>query len=146
MLSSIEGVETRVQRDFDKIPFDDSAFDFVTTVCVYHHVSPASRLALTREAYRVLRPDGILAIIEHNPYNPITRLIVSRAPVDAEAILLKSSEVRQLMTMAGFTGQLKKYFLYLPEPIYRRAGDWLEHFLRRVPLGGQYAVFGTKST
>ncbi len=89
MLSSSQGVETRVQEDLGKIPFADAAFDFVTAVCVYHHVPPSSRLTLTREAYRVLRPQGVFAIIEHNPYNPVTRLIVSRTPVDTDALLLR---------------------------------------------------------
>jgi ubiquinone/menaquinone biosynthesis C-methylase UbiE len=39
MLSSSQGVETRVQGDFGKIPFADGAFDFVTAVSVFHHVS-----------------------------------------------------------------------------------------------------------
>ncbi|MGA3055447.1 MAG: class I SAM-dependent methyltransferase [Candidatus Korobacteraceae bacterium] len=144
MLSSSQGVETRVQEDSGKIPFADAAFDFVTAVCVYHHVPPSSRLALTREAYRVLRPGGVFAIVEHNPYNPVTRLIVSRTPVDADAMLLRPSEAGGWMRMAGFSCHAPRYFLYFPEPIYRRAGDQLERLLRSVPLGGQYAIFGSK--
>jgi SAM-dependent methyltransferase len=144
MLSSIQNVETRVQEEPGKIPFADAAFDFITAVCVYHHVPPSSRLTLTREAYRVLRPGGAFAIVEHNPYNPVTRLIVSRTPVDAGAVLLRPSEAGESMRLAGFTCLAPRYFLYFPEPIYRRAGDRLERLLRSVPLGGQYAIFGTK--
>jgi SAM-dependent methyltransferase len=146
MLSSSQDLETRVQEDPGKIPFDDAAFDFVTAVCVYHHVPVSARLALTREVYRVLRPGGVFAIIEHNPYNPVTRLIVSRTPVDADAVLLKSSEARDWMRSAGFTCHAPNYFLYFPEPLYRRGGRRLEHLLRGLPLGGQYAVFGTKKS
>lgn len=144
MLSSSQGVETRVQVDSGKIPFGDATFDLVTAVCVYHHVPPSSRLTLTQEAYRVLRPQGVFAILEHNPYNPVTRLIVSRTPVDADAVLLRPSEAREWMRLAGFACHVARYFLYFPEPIYRRAGDRLEHLLRGVPLGGQYAIFGAK--
>ena len=146
MLSSGQAVETRVQEDRGKIPFDDAAFDFVTAVCVYHHVPPSSRLALTREAYRVLRPGGVFAMIEHNPYNPVTRLIVNRTPVDADAVLLKSSEANEWMRSAGFTCHAPNYFLYFPEPLYRRGGDRLEHLLKGLPLGGQYAIFGSKES
>ena len=146
MLSSSQGVETRVQENFGKIPFDDAAFDFITAVCVYHHVPPSARLALTREAYRVLRPEGVFAIIEHNPYNPVTRLIVSRTPVDADAVLLRPAEAREWMRVGGFRCDLPRYFLYFPEPLYRWTGDRLEHLLRGVPLGGQYAIFGTKQS
>lgn len=146
MLSSGQKLETRVQEDCSKIPFADAAFDFVTAVCVYHHVPVRSRLTLTREVHRVLTPGGTFAIIEHNPFNPVTRLIVSRTVVDKDALLLKPSETREWMRLAGFTCQAPKYFLYFPEKIYRRAGARLEYLLGRVPLGGQYAVFGTKPT
>ena len=146
MLGFSQGVETRVQEDSNTIPFADAAFDFVTAVGVYHHIPPSSRLALAREACRVLRPEGVFAILEHNPYNPVTRLIISRTPVDAHAVLLRPSEARKWMRLAGFSCHAPRYFLYFPEPIYRRAGHWLEHLLRGVPLGGQYAIFGSKQS
>lgn len=135
------GRAVRVQQDPGRIPWDDAQFDFVTAVCVYHHVPPAERAALTTEVRRVLRPGGVFAIIEHNPYNPATRLIVSRTPVDADAILLRARESRSLLEGAGFTIDRKCYFLYLPEKMYRAAG-MVENLLERVPLGGQYALFG----
>jgi SAM-dependent methyltransferase len=135
------GLEVRVQHDARRIPYDDAQFDFVTAVCVYHHVPPAERAALTAEVRRVLRPGGVFAIIEHNPYNPATRLIVSRTPVDADAILLRAGQTRTLLEDAGFTIDRKCYFLYLPEKAYRAAAR-VEDLLARVPLGGQYAVFG----
>ena len=48
-----KGIEARVQDDPAKIPFQDSEFDFLTAVCVYHHVPPSARAALTREMCRV---------------------------------------------------------------------------------------------
>ena len=144
MLEFAQGMETRVQRDPGVIPFEAESFDFVTAVCVFHHVPPDARLALTTEVSRVLRPGGVFGIIEHNPYNPATRLIVSRTPVDADAVLLKLSETQNLLLHAGFALDQSTYFLYFPEAIYRRAGRTLEHWLRRLPLGGQYAAFGIK--
>jgi hypothetical protein len=71
-------------------------------------------------------------------------LIVSRTPVDADAVLMKASEARKLIGEAGLACDTPKYFLYFPEPIYRRIGNRLEYLLRGVPLGGQYVIFGTK--
>jgi len=88
----------------------------------------------------VLRPGGWFAVIEHNPYNPVTRLIVSRTPVDAGAILLRPSETRRLLRDSGFRIDAQQYFLYCPERPYRQFGG-LESVLRAIPLGGQYAVF-----
>jgi len=143
MLSSVEGIETRVQEDPLKIPFGSAEFDLVTAVCVLHHVPPPGRLALTQEVSRVLKPGGVFAIIEHNPYNPVARKIVSRTLVDADAILLKPSETRHWLVSAGLVPEASSYFLFLPAAIFRRAGQ-LERWLTKVPLGGQYAVFGAK--
>lgn len=145
MLKTIQGAETRVQTDSDAIPFGNAEFDFVTAACVYHHVPPAARLALSREVSRVLKPGGTFAIIEHNPYNPATRLIVSRTPVDADAILLTRREASRHMCAAGFSPQMSRYFLYFPEFVYRRTGDAAERWFGKIPLGGQYAVFATKN-
>ena len=143
MMKEIAGIETRVQEDPLKIPYGDAEFDLITAVCVYHHVTPASRAALTKEIGRVLRPGGIFCIIEHNPLNPVTRLIVSRTPVDADAILLRAAEARALTAGAGFVPVEQDYFLYFPQAIYSYLGP-LETVLSKVPLGGQYAVFNRK--
>lgn len=139
--SNARTIETRVQPDPQRIPFEDASFDFVSAVCVYHHVPVHLRAGLTAEVRRVLRPGGWFAIIEHNPYNPVTRLIVSRTPVDADAILLRPAETSRLLRAAGFRIDARDYFLYCPEKLYRAFGG-IESALRSVPFGGQYAVFG----
>jgi len=136
-----KGIETRVQEDPGQIPFNGQTFDFVTAVCVFHHVPPAARLNLLKEMRRVMKPGGTLSIIEHNPYNPVTKLIVSRTPVDADAILLRPGETRSLLQQAGFSIADQRYFLYFPESLYARLSG-LESALEHFPLGGQYAVFG----
>jgi SAM-dependent methyltransferase len=142
-VSQVNGIETRVQKDSLRIPFGDAEFNFVTAVCVYHHVPLADRGALTGEIGRLLRPGGIFCVIEHNPFNPITRLIVSRTPVDADAILLPARESRGLAAQAGFAPLELDYFLYFPQALYRYLGR-MEGLLAKVPLGGQYALFSSK--
>lgn len=144
MLSAVKGIKTSVQQEHGKLPFAKEEFDFVTAVCVFHHVPVPERPALMREICRVLKPGGVLAVIEHNPYNPVTRGIVSRTPVDADAVLLKPGEVTGLMSRASFTPESPRYFLYFPGAVYRRGAHVLEELLRFLPLGGQYAVFATK--
>jgi SAM-dependent methyltransferase len=144
MLKTTQGISTRVQEDPGKIPFENERFHFVTAVCVYHHVPVQARLNLTREVRRVLKPGGAFCIIEHNPFNPVTRLIVSRTPVDADAVLLRALETRRLLEGAGFKVEEPRFFLYLPERLYGLMGI-LERALVRFPMGGQYAVFGRAS-
>ncbi len=143
MLSFVTG-NTVVQSDPAVLPFADASFHFISAVCVYHHLSDELRLAITREVYRVLCPGGFFAMVEHNPKNPVTRRIVSRTPVDADAILLSATEARQWMSQAGFSVNVTRYFLFFPELLYKHGGSALERLLARVPMGGQYAVFATK--
>lgn len=147
MMQHITEIEARIQETPTTVPFGDSEFDFVTAVCVYHHVPPALRPGLTAEIVRVLRPGGIFCMIEHNPLNPVTRLIVSRTPVDADAILLYAREARALVCQAGLRRLEQDYFLYFPQGAYSQIGR-IEPLLSRIPLGGQYAVFScrTRST
>lgn len=143
-ITQVTGIETRVQKDFLRIPFGDAEFDLVTAVCVYHHVPSAARQTLTQEISRVLRPGGVFCMIEHNPLNPITRLIVSRTDVDADVILLPAAEARQLAAALGLDPLEQDYFLYFPQALYRYLGR-LEAVLSKVPLGGQYVLFSTKA-
>ena len=143
MLRECEGLAVTHQPEPARLPFDDRSFDFITAVCVYHHLGQAERVALTDEARRVLRPGGLFAIFEHNPANPATRLVVGRAPVDSNAVLLRARESRRLMRGAGLAPLETLYYLYLPQRLFEFAGR-LERYLTRIPLGGQYAVFGEK--
>jgi SAM-dependent methyltransferase len=143
MLKLCPDIPSRPMPDPVSLPFPDESFDFLTAVCVYHHVAREERAALTREAARVLRRDGIFAVIEHNPFNPATRLIVGRLPMDRNAILLSAGETGRLLQDAGLRSLDTTYFLYLPEGAYR-IFPALETALKRFPLGGQYAVFGQK--
>ncbi len=143
MLRPIAGAVLRRQESPAELPFESGAFDFATAVCVYHHVDEPLQAPLTAEADRVLRPGGILAIIEHNPWNPVTQAIVRRSPVDTGAHLLTARRCRELVRRAGLDLLATEHFLYLPELLYRYAAP-AERALRRLPMGGQYAVFARK--
>jgi|HubBroStandDraft_6_1064221.scaffolds.fasta_scaffold87473_3 SAM-dependent methyltransferase len=139
MLSSHPSFKTRTQPSLVELPFEDNSVDFVTAVCVYHHVHGTARKLLTREIKRVLTPSGLCCIIEHNPWNPVTRAIVRRCPVDADAEILTARTASRLIQEAGFQALNADSFLYLPEKMFHRLG-FLEGMLRRLPFGGQYAL------
>lgn len=139
MIRDCEGLTIRQQLSPAQIPFANHSFDLVTAVCVYHHVDTADRLGLTADISRVLKPKGLFCVIEHNPLNPITRLIVRRSPIDSHAHLLTAGKVRSLAHAAQMEVLATRYFLYLPERLYSKMAA-TEEILSSFPLGGQYAV------
>jgi SAM-dependent methyltransferase len=142
-MSQQSSVEVVRQSSATDLPFAEESFDLVTAVCVFHHVQERNRPLLARGIRRVLKPGGLFCLIEHNPLNPVTRMIVNRSPLDREARLLSSRHARNHLRRAGFVVLSTNYFLYLPERWYAK-GPWVEEALQKVPVGGQYAVLGRK--
>ena len=128
------------EQNGDMLPWANSAADVSLAVCVFHHVPYGERDGLLAEMKRVTRPGGLAILIEHNPWNPLTRLAVSRCPFDHDAVLLGAREARDRLARAGFAAAESRHFALLPvqTPITRA----LERRLETVPLGAQYAAFG----
>ena len=87
---------------------------------------------------RALRPGGLFALWENNPWNPGTRYVMSRISFDRDAITLTHSETRRLLKTGGFQ-ILRTDFLF----IFPKALSWLrgiEPSVSRLPLGAQYQV------
>jgi len=120
------------------LPFADQSFDLVIAVCVLHHVPPGQRAAFLGEAARVLTRGGIFTVCEHNPLNPLPRLVVSRCDLDRDAVLLGRAEVRRQLREAGLSRIRSRYILFFPW----RGALWrfLERLLAPIPLGAQFVV------
>jgi ubiquinone/menaquinone biosynthesis C-methylase UbiE len=128
--------------DGHTLPYGDREFDAVTAVCVMHHVAPVEWLRFVQEARRVVRPGGLVCIMEHNPYNPLTRLAVSRCPFDSDAILLRAGQTRRLLRQAGLHNVQSKHFLLLPSAT--AFAHRIERFFSNLPLAAQYLTSGEK--
>lgn len=144
MIAACQDLDVVAQVDGDRLPFADASVDWVTAVCIYHHVTRSDRWRLTADVCRVLKPGGVFAIIEHNPFNPVVQVVVRRTPVDENAVLLTAGTARRLMRDAGLRVIATRYFLTVPQRLYRW-GRFIERAVAAAPLGGQYAVFGRKA-
>ena len=100
--------------DETKLPFPDESFDVAWTICVLHHVPPPDRLRFIAEARRVLRKGGALFVIEHNPWNPLTRLAVSRCAFDHDAVLISAQRLRKLLAEGGLQSLEQQFIFFTP--------------------------------
>ncbi len=120
-----------------RLPYDDAGFDLAFAVCVVHHVPPAEWPGFAAEMRRVVRPGGIVCLIEHNPLNPLTRLAVMRCPFDEDAVLLNRWTAEKLLAGAGLSEIESDHFLLFPKS--GRLARAVERRLSGWPLGAQYA-------
>jgi SAM-dependent methyltransferase len=113
-------------------------FDLAHTNGVFHHIAPAERPAALATIAAALRPGGLLAFWENNPWNPGTRLIMSRVEFDRDAVMLSAPAARRLLAAAGFAVLRTDFLFVFPRALasLRR----LEPALAALPLGGQYLV------
>jgi len=125
-----------------RLPYPDCRFDVVVACAVLHHVPPAEREAVYREIARVLAPGGRFYVFEHNPLNPLTQCVVRHTPIDRHAVLLMPGEVKRGMTRSILVRRRSRALMFFP-PRWRALSS-LEHWLRWLPLGGQYVVTGEK--
>lgn len=129
--------------DGERLPFEDNTFDLVFAVNVMHHVPPVLWVNFSKEMYRVLKPGGIAAVFEHNPYNPLTRRAVNDCEFDRDAVLLKHSKIKELFKTAGLKTIEDKYIIFFPFKAKLFRG--IETMLGWLPLGAQQYVVGRKS-
>lgn len=110
---------------------------------VFHHIPPADRAEAAASVWRALRPGGVFAFFENNPWNPGTLYVMSRCAFDRNAITLSPAEGRLLLQGAGFRVLAVESLFYFPRALGMLRP--LENRLRRMPLGAQYVVLGQKT-
>jgi trans-aconitate methyltransferase len=114
--------------------------DIVYCNGVFHHIPVTDRLKAMGSLRAALRPGGLAFVWENSPFNPGTRLVMSRIPFDRDARLLTPGELRALQQSCGLTHLLTEYHFVFPRALgFLRSA---ESMLRSFPLGGQYLVAG----
>jgi trans-aconitate methyltransferase len=121
---------------------DGETFDLIFVTGVFHHIPAAQRPTVVKRLSRLLTERGMLCVFEHNPFNPVTRHMVSTCPFDADAELITLKGMRSLITSTGLRMSDSGYCLFFPQALQRLRP--LEKMLPWLPLGGQYFVTATK--
>lgn len=146
LVAAASAANPRVRyRSYDgsRLPYKDDAFDVTFAICVLHHVEPPSWAQVVTEMGRVTRPGGLVALFEHNPFNPLTRRVVRNCEFDEGVVLLRMRRAVGLLEVCGLPVVERRFITFLP--FAGRAAMIVENALRRVPLGAQYFAAGIKS-
>ncbi|MCE9613219.1 MAG: methyltransferase domain-containing protein [Lentisphaerae bacterium] len=137
---SLAGRAVRFGRPADMAPEGNVQLAFSNGT--FHHIPPAERPAVLRYLYQAVAPGGWLAIWENNPWNPGTRLVMSRIPFDHDAVKVSAPALARLVRTAGFQVQRVDFLFVFPHALkFLRP---LESRLVRLPLGAQYLVLARK--
>jgi len=145
---SIDAARRRYENDRTDFTSDPASVGAQSAQLVYsngtfHHIEPRDRLSNVRTIWHYLKPGGLFALWENNPWNPGTRLVMSRIPFDRDAKPLSFLETHRLLKRGGFDIVATSFHFYFPAAL--KALRSFEPLLRRLPLGAQYCVLARRS-
>jgi SAM-dependent methyltransferase len=117
--------------------------DLVFCNGVFHHIPLAERAGAIGYIYRCLRPGGIFALWENNPWNPVHDFAMRHSEIDKNAIPVPPPESRRLIALERFETIRTDYLFFFPGYF-----SWLrpvERMLIKLPVGAQYQVLARKA-
>ena len=117
----------------------DRKYELILIANVLHHIAPDQRGTNLSYVAQLLRKGGNLFIFEHNPFNLITRRIVSSCSFDSDAVLLKPGEIHRLLHQTNLV--IKRYGYCMFFPGFLKKLRKLDQYLKWLPLGGQYYIY-----
>jgi SAM-dependent methyltransferase len=134
------GRPVRLATPTSYLPQQD--LDLVFCNGVFHHIPEPEQPAAIDYVYRCLRPGGIFAMWENNPWNPVHALAMKHSEIDENAIPISPAESRRLVGAGRFQVMRTDYLFFFPGYF-----SWLhplEKWLVKLPLGAQYQVLARK--
>jgi len=126
--------------DLNHLPAD-IRFDFVICCHVFHHIPPAERAQTVARLATRMTPWSRLVIWEHNPFNPMGRMLVKMCPFDRDARLLTLNQTKSLFEKNSFRYREHAYVnVFPPRWLRLDAVAAVEAKLSVIPIGAQYWV------
>ncbi len=120
----------------------DGSVDAIYCNGVFHHIPVAERVDAIDYIGRCLRPGGLFALWENNPWNPGTQYVMHKCDFDRNAVKIGPGEAGRLLRDGGLEVLRTDHRFFFPHAL--RAMRPLEALLAKVPLGGQYQVLARK--
>jgi SAM-dependent methyltransferase len=116
--------------------------DIVYCNGVFHHIPVTERGSSLDYIRRCLRPGGLFALCENNPWNPGTRYVMSQCAFDNDAITIAPPQAARLLRDQGFQVISIHYLFFFPR--FLKLFRFLEPYFSRIPLGAQYQILCRK--
>ncbi|HZV48958.1 MAG TPA: class I SAM-dependent methyltransferase [Candidatus Dormibacteraeota bacterium] len=143
---SVKVARSRLRDDRARVTLNDDlvadGFDLAYASGVFHHIESEHRLEAARYIFRALRPGGVFVLAEHNPWNPVTRLLVRTCAFDEGVQLLRPKVARRLLEDAGFNIWCLDFVGFFAGPL--RSLRSIERHLAWSPVGAQYIVLARR--
>src|SRR5215213_3776161 len=117
----------------------NQSIDLVYCNGVFHHIPLDKRDGAVSYVHDSLRPNGLFALWENNPWNPLTRYNMAHAEIDQNAIPIIARHGTRLVTANGFELLKMRYcFIF---PAFLKSLRSLEPVVSQLPFGAQYVIF-----
>jgi 2-polyprenyl-3-methyl-5-hydroxy-6-metoxy-1,4-benzoquinol methylase len=113
-----------------------TSYDLIIAANVFHHIGEKDRAEILLKLRALLKPEGMIIIFEHNPFNPLTLYIVKTCPLDKGAALITLGRFIRLARECQLQVQKKRYIVFFPR--FLRYFRKFEASLGFLPLGAQY--------
>ena len=145
---SIKKARSRFQdkaafQEYDSQEWKSCKYDLIVSAGVFHHIPHIEHSRVIEKLSSFLNPNGKLVVWEHNPLNPITQKIIRDCPIDEDAVLVSSKNIRILFEKVSLSNIKISYTTFFPK--FLSALNFMDRFLGWLPLGGQYLVTGQKN-
>ena len=111
-------------------------FDLIFLSGVIHHIDKNIRKKILKKIYMSLKLTGRLIIFEHNPYNPLTNIVVKNCEFDKDAQLIKKKDLIKICENGSFKVDDSAYVFFFPSSM--KKFNVLEKYLEWFFLGAQY--------
>lgn len=126
----------------DELRGDDTLYDLCYVNGVFHHIAPRDRPDGLSLIHRCLRPGGMLAFFENNPWNLGARIVMAHIPFDRHARMLSPREAARLAQSAGYRALQTRSLFFFPR--FLKPLRFLESRLEWTPLGAQYCILARR--
>jgi len=116
------------------IPFPINSFNMVSAYYTLHHITPEGLEHTFREIHRVLKPNGVFLIIEHNNYSDANNMLVELMHtmygyfVDKKANYIEEPNYTMCHNKYEWSFLLRKYFrLIISEPLFLSESNTIKY-------------------